>query len=234
MALSTPQAEITEDLLNTFYEIERILDLTYGPRPITPNGRPLDTLIGTILSQSTSDVNSSRAMARLQQEFPTWEDVLDAPVEDVIDAIRSGGLANIKGPRIQNVLRRIHEREGGWDLRFLARMPLDDAMTWLVSLDGVGPKTAACVLLFALGMPAMPVDTHVGRVMTRLGVLPTRASTIRQQRRLEALIGPMPSRVYAVHVETIEHGRHICRAAKPRCPVCPLKEVCLYYAEHHA
>lgn len=232
MANSNPV--ITEELLDTFHEIERILDLTYGPRLLEPNGQPLATLVGTILSQSTSDVNSGRAMARLREEFPEWEDVLGAPVDDVIDAIRSGGLANIKGPRIQEVLRNVRERQGNWDLSFLARMSLDDAMDWLVSLDGVGPKTAACVLLFSLGLPAMPVDTHVGRVMTRLGILPLRTGTIRKQRWLEALIGPEPQRVYAVHVETIEHGRQICKAITPRCPICPLKEVCLYYAEHHA
>lgn len=225
--------DITDELLDQFHEVERILDLTYGPRILEPNGNPLASLVGTILSQSTSDVNSSRAMARLREEFPTWDEVLDAPVEDVIDAIRSGGLANIKGPRIQNVLRNIHERQGEWDLTFLATMPLNDAMNWLVSLDGVGPKTAACVLLFSLGLPAMPVDTHVGRVMTRLGILPNRTSTIRKQRWLEELIGPEPQRVYAVHVETIEHGRQICKSIKPRCPICPLKEHCLYYAEHH-
>lgn len=225
--------KISDHMLDTFHEVERILDLTYGPRLLEPNGRPLATLVGTILSQSTSDVNSSRAMARLQEEFPAWNDVMHAPVEDVIDAIRSGGLANIKGPRIQNVLRNVQERQGTWDLSFLMEMPLNDAMEWLVSLDGVGPKTAACVLLFSLGMPAMPVDTHVGRVMTRLGILPLRTGTIRKQRWLEALIGPEPQRVYAVHVETIEHGRQICKATNPRCPICPLKDVCLYYAEHY-
>lgn len=227
-------SDITDEFLDSFHEIERLLDIAYGPRVLQPNGEPLDTLVGTILSQSTSDVNSRRAMQRLLEEFPTWDDVLAAPVDDVIDAIRSGGLANVKGPRIQNVLQHVLARQGSWDLSSLAEMSPDEAMEWLVSLDGVGPKTAACVLLFSLGMPAMPVDTHVGRVMARLGILPPRASTIRKQRTLEALIGPEPQRVYAVHVETIEHGRHICKSARPLCPICPLKDVCLYYAEHHA
>jgi len=225
---------ITDELLDTFHEVERLLEIIYGPRLLEPNLKPLASLIGTILSQSTSDVNSGRAMARLQEEFPTWNDVVEAPVEDVIDAIRSGGLANIKGPRIQDVLHNVHQRQGSWDLSFLTRMSLDDAMNWLVSLDGVGPKTAACVLLFSLGMPAMPVDTHVGRVMTRLGILPERTGTLRKQRILEDLIGPEPQRVYSVHVETIDHGRQICKAINPRCPICPLKEVCLYYAERYA
>src|SRR5690606_29212864 len=150
----------------------------------------LSTLIGTILSQSTSDVNSSRAMASLQEELPTWEEVRDAPVDDVIDAIRIGGLANTKGPRIQAVLRAVSDERPDLDLGFLAEMSVESAMRWLTALDGVGPKTAACVLLFALGMPAMPVDTHVGRVMTRIGILPGRTSTATKQRMLEDLIGP--------------------------------------------
>jgi endonuclease III len=219
---------IGEEIHEQFDEIERLLDVEYGPRLLRPGGDPLSTLIGTILSQSTSDVNSSRAMASLQEEFPTWEEVRDAPVEDVIEAIRMGGLANTKGPRIQAVLRAVTEERPDLDLGFLSEMTVEDAMGWLTALDGVGPKTAACVLLFALGMPAMPVDTHVGRVMTRLGVLPGRTSTATKQRLLEEMIGPEPQRVYAVHVETIAHGRRICRSQRPQCNICPLKEHCDY------
>lgn len=219
---------IGEEIHEQFDEIERLLDVEYGPRLLRPGGDPLSTLIGTILSQSTSDVNSSRAMASLQEEFPTWQEVRDAPVEDVIEAIRMGGLANTKGPRIQAVLRAVTEERPDLDLGFLSEMTVEDAMGWLTALDGVGPKTAACVLLFALGMPAMPVDTHVGRVMTRLGVLPGRTSTATKQRLLEDMIGPEPQRVYAVHVETIAHGRRICRSQRPQCNICPLKEHCDY------
>lgn len=218
----------TDEFIDRFDEIERLLDAEYGPRLLNPNGDPLSTLIGTILSQSTSDVNSSRAMARLREEFPTWEEVRDAPVDEVIDAIRAGGLANTKGPRIQAVLHAVRMHHEDMDLRFLASMPLDDAMRWLTDLDGVGPKTAACVLLFALGMPAMPVDTHVGRVMTRIGILPDRTSTATKQQILEQLIGPHPQRVYAVHVETIAHGRQVCTSRNPKCPTCPLLEHCDY------
>jgi len=217
-----------DDAISTFDEIERLLDLTYGPRLLRANGDPLSELIGTILSQNTSDINSSRALASLRKQFPTWEEVRDADVHDVALAIRSGGLANIKAPRIQGVLESVSDRHPDMDLRFLADMPLDEAMSWLTALDGIGPKTAACVLLFSLGRPAMPVDTHVGRVMTRLGVVPERTSTATKQRILETLIGPDPYRVYAVHVETISHGRQICTSQRPRCPICPLREHCDY------
>ena len=219
---------ISEEIQEQFDEIERLLDAEYGPRLLRPGGDPLSTLIGTILSQSTSDVNSSRAMASLQEELPTWEEVRDAPVDDVIDAIRIGGLANTKGPRIQAVLRAVSDERPDLDLGFLAEMSVESAMRWLTALDGVGPKTAACVLLFALGMPAMPVDTHVGRVMTRIGILPGRTSTATKQCMLEDMIGPEPERVYAVHVETIAHGRRICRSQGPKCEICVLKEHCDY------
>ncbi len=226
MAAST--IVITEEIQDRFDEIERLLDAEYGPRLLRPNEDPLSTLIGTILSQSTSDVNSSRAMEFLRSEFPTWEEVRDAPVEEVIDAIRPGGLANTKGPRIQAVLHAITEEQPSLDLGFLADRSVEDAMAWLTDLQGVGPKTAACVLIFALGMPAMPVDTHVGRVMSRIGIFPDRTSTATKQRILEELIGPNPQRVYAVHVETISHGRQVCTARNPKCSTCPLLEHCDY------
>lgn len=225
--MSTP-ITFKDDIITKFDEVERLLDIEYGPRLLRPNGDPLSTLIGTILSQSTSDVNSSRAMARLQEEFPTWEEVRDTSAEEVIDAIRPGGLSNTKGPRIQAVLRAISGEHENLDLDFLTELPVQDAMRWLTDLEGVGPKTAACVLIFALGMPAMPVDTHVGRVMTRLGILPGRTSTATKQRLLEELIGPEPQRVYAVHVETITHGRRICKSQRPRCETCPLLHLCDY------
>jgi endonuclease-3 len=223
--------DISDDVIEKFEEIERILDATYGPRVLRENGDPTSELVGTILSQNTSDVNTARSMAKLRETFPTWEDVREADVEDVRDAIRSGGLANIKAPRIQAALEHIVALRGDTDLSFLADMPLDEAMDWLTGINGVGPKTAACVLLFSLAMPAMPVDTHVGRVMSRLGVVPERTSTLAKQRMLEALIGPNPSQVYAVHVETISHGRQICKALRPKCDICPLKDLCDYAQE---
>jgi endonuclease-3 len=225
--------DLTEALIDRFEEVERLLDITYGPRILRESDDPVSGLIGTILSQNTSDTNSSRAIGTLRDRFPTWELVRDAAVEDLIDAIRSGGLANRKAPRIHSVLNEIERRQGDIDLGFLEEMPLEEAKSWLTSMHGVGAKTAACVLLFSLGQPAMPVDTHVHRVSLRIGLVPPRTSPERTQVILEALLGDDAQRVYAFHVEMIEHGRVICRAQRPRCPECPLREHCDYYAEHH-
>lgn len=224
----------TEEQMDHFEEIERRLEVMYGPRMLTASDDPVSGLVGTILSQNTSDVNTDRAYASLREEFPTWHDVIDADADDIREAIRMGGLSNIKAPRIQAALHSIIDRCGELDLGFLKGMSVEEAMTWLTDLNGIGPKTAACVLLFSLGMPAMPVDTHVARVMTRLGVLPNKASSITKQRILEALIGPDSDRVYAVHVETITHGRQICKARRPLCEQCDLASLCLYYQEHYS
>lgn len=224
----------TEDQLDHFEEIERRLEVMYGPRMLTASDDPVSGLVGTILSQNTSDVNTDRTFASLRERFPTWQDVIDADTDDVREAIRMGGLSNIKAPRIQAALQSIIDRCGNLDLGFLREMSVQEAMTWLTSLKGVGPKTAACVLLFSLGMPAMPVDTHVERVMTRLGVLPVKSNAIKRQQILEFLIGPDADRVYAVHVETITHGREICKARRPLCEQCDLASLCRYYQEHYS
>jgi endonuclease-3 len=204
---------------------QRLLD-TYGePPPRTPKP-PLDTLISAILSQNTNDVNSDRAYQRLRQRFPTWEQVRDAPVAEVIDAIRIAGLANQKGPRIQNILRRITRERGELSLRFLAEVPLDEARAWLIDLDGVGPKTAAIVLLFSLGRPAFPVDTHVHRLSRRLGLINDRTSAEKAQQVLEDSV---PQHWYfPFHMNLIRHGRQVCHARRPECDVCSLSDLCDY------
>lgn len=222
----------TEAQLTHFEEIERLLDDRYGPRMHNPSGDPVSGLVGTILSQNTSDVNTDRSFASLREHFPTWQDVIDADTADVQDAIKSGGLSKIKAPRIQAALQSIIDQTGELKLGFLKQMSVEDGIAWLTALIGIGPKTAACVLLFSLGLPSMPVDTHVARVMTRLGVVPDRTSTLTKQQFLENLIGPDANRVYAVHVETITHGREVCKARRPLCEHCNLRELCLYYKEH--
>jgi endonuclease-3 len=214
--------------------IADILDEVYGPRLLHPSGDPTSELISTILSQNTTDTNTARSWKALSQRFPDWDDMREAPVEHIVEAIRSGGLANRKAPRIQTVLDSILEHRGGYDLTFLRDLELQDAMQWLTELDGVGPKTAACVLLFSLGMPALPVDTHVHRVALRLGIVPPRTSPGNTQRLLEPVLGADPQRVYAFHVETIQHGRTICKARSPRCDRCPLRNHCDYGQHFHA
>jgi endonuclease-3 len=208
--------------------IEPILDEVYGPRQLNPDRDPVSTLVSTILSQNTSDTNTARSFRSLRNRFPTWNDVVGANPEDVIDAIRSGGLANRKGPRIQAALEEIEDRYGTFTLDNLATMPIDAARAELVSIDGVGPKTAACVLLFSMGLPAMPVDTHVHRVATRVGLIEPGATANAAHAKLESLIGDNADRVYRLHVEIIAHGRAVCQARRPRCELCPLRSHCEY------
>lgn len=209
-----------------------ILEATYGPRRFPGRADPLDELIGTILSQSTSDINSRRAYEALRARFATWRAVLDAPVEQVYDAIRPAGLGKIKAPRIQQTLEAILRRTGDLSLDFLEAMPLDAARRWLTDLDGVGPKTAACVLMFALGMPALPVDTHVHRVSRRLGLIGPRVSAEKAHALLESALAP--AQVYPFHLHMIRHGRQVCHAQSPDCGSCALAAICDYLSADDA
>lgn len=214
--------------------IEPILDRVYGPRRLTPDRDPVSTLVATILSQNTSDINTARAFQSLQDRFRTWNDVVEAEPGDVIDAIRSGGLANRKGPRIQAALEEIEARYGGFSLGSLESMPLEAARAELVSIEGVGPKTAACVLLFSMGLPAMPVDTHIHRVATRIGLIEGGTTANAAHAKLDAMIGGDADRVYRLHVELIAHGRAICQTRRPRCELCPLRSYCDYAANRES
>src|SRR5512134_1303066 len=204
---------------------ERLLEF-YG-EPIWRNPLPaLDELVSTILSQNTNDVNRDRGFHALRTKFPTWEQVRDAPAEAVVEAIRPAGLANQKGPRIQQVLRSITEERGGLDLSFLGNLPPEEARTWLMRFNGVGPKTAAIVLCFSLGKPAFPVDTHIYRVTGRIGLRPERMTVEQAHPHLEGLFPP--ESYYAAHLNIIRLGREICQARRPRCEVCPIIELCDY------
>lgn len=185
---------------------------------------PLDSLIGTVLSQNTTDANSGRAFAQLKARFPSWQAAARARPGEIAAAIRSGGLADIKSRRIRAILRKIEDDRGRLDLRFLKRMPLAEARSYLTSLPGVGPKTAACVLLFSLGRPAFPVDTHVLRVSKRLGLLPVGTTMERAHDVFPELVAP--GQMLALHPGLVRHGREVCRARRPRCEVCRLAELC--------
>jgi endonuclease-3 len=181
-------------------------------------------LVLTILSQNTSDSNSGRAFMRLRRRFPVWEALLAAPVAEIEQAIAVGGLARIKAPRIKAALEAVHEKRGSFDLEFLRDLPLDEAKAWLRELKGVGPKTAACVLMFALGRPALPVDTHVHRVAQRLGFVPAKATAEQAHDILEGMLAA--DEIYAFHISLIKHGRRLCRAQRPLCEECPLLDGC--------
>jgi len=205
-------------------ELIEILDARYGRAPSQPSGDPMTELVLTLLSQHTSDHNSGRAMHQLLARFEDWDAILAAPVAEVEDAIRPGGLAPTKSRRLQELIGAVRDGAPGYDLTFLGRLPLDEAKAWLRALPGVGPKTAACVLLFALGRPALPVDTHVERVAKRLGLAPPNLPVDRAHDALEAMLEP--HQVYAFHVDLIQHGRRTCHARAPRCAECPLLPRC--------
>ena len=189
----------------------------------------LDELVSTILSQNTNDVNRDRAFEALVARFPTWEAVRDAEPEAVVDAIRPAGLANQKGPRIQGVLEAITAQRGSLDLSFLETLKAEEVREWLLKFKGVGPKTAAIVLQFSLNKPAFPVDTHVHRLSGRIGIRPEKMSAEKAHGHLEALFPP--ETYYPAHLNLIRLGREICQARRPKCPACPLQDLCDYYSE---
>ncbi|MBI3953609.1 MAG: endonuclease III [Chloroflexi bacterium] len=196
----------------------------YGERPPRQRHPPLDELVETILSQNTSDLNSGRAYAQLRERFGSLAAVAVARVEEVAAAIKVGGLASVKAPRIQAVLREVRQRRGDLDIGFLAGLPLEEARAWLCSLPGVGPKTAACVLLFSLDKPALPVDTHVFRVAHRLGLLGPRVTPEQAHAILESQVPP--EEVYTLHMGLILHGRRVCHAQRPECSRCLFADRC--------
>jgi endonuclease-3 len=189
----------------------------------------LDELVSTILSQNTNDINRDRAYQALRARFPTWEQVRDAPRDEVIEAIRTAGLANQKGPRIQAVLREITAQRGRLSLDFLAELPPEEASAWLQSFQGVGPKTAAIVLLFSLGKPAFPVDTHIYRVTGRIGLRPAKMSVEQAHAHLAQLL--QPETYYAAHLNLIRLGRETCHPRRPDCPSCPVNNLCNDYTQ---
>ena len=211
-------------------KIDRIcdaLDREYGRRHWTRPRSVLDELIYTILSQNTSAANCERAFQNLVRRFPTWDDVRRASAVEIADAIRVGGLAHRKAPRIKRILEEIYRRQSKLDLEWIAQIPQKDALEYLMSFEGVGRKTAACVLMFGLGRPVMPVDTHVHRVATRLGLI-EKTTADRAHDLLQALVPPQ--RVYSCHLNFVAHGRSVCRARRPGCGVCVLQAECDYRA----
>ncbi|HEX9004399.1 MAG TPA: endonuclease III [Blastocatellia bacterium] len=206
--------------------ITQNLEATYGIPSNTSFDDPLDELIGTILSQSTTNINSHRAFASLKKRFPDWESVRQARPESIATAIQSGGLANVKSVVIKNVLNEILERRGNLDLSFLKTLPIDEARSFLTSLKGVGPKTAACVLLFSCQKPLFPMDTHIFRITRRLGLLPEKINDQLAQELMETLIPPRKH--YSLHINLIAHGRKICHPHSPKCEQCSLIEQCDY------
>lgn len=207
-------------------EVLRRLNDAYGRPDWGRTRSPLEELVVTILSQHTSDANCERAFASLRSRFESWDEVVRASDDEIADAIRAGGLANVKAPRIKMVVRQVLATNA---LDGLDSLPLSEAKSVLQSLPGVGPKTAACVLLFACNRPALPVDTHVFRVSHRLGLIDERIGPENAHDVLEAQLAP--NDIYAFHVNMINHGRAICRARSPRCAECTLRDLCQFASQ---
>jgi len=204
------------------------LKAVYGLPVIDRSLDPLDVLIQTILSQSTTNINSHRAFDSLKQRFPTWEQARRAHTISIESAIKSGGLARQKSVRIKNLLNEIYERRQSLDLSFLCTAPLDEAKEFLASFKGVGPKTIACTLLFACNRPVFPIDTHIFRIARRLGLIPEKISDQHAHQLMEDMLPP--ARYYEIHINLIRHGRKICRPQNPLCEDCCLIDYCQFYA----
>ncbi len=208
-------------------KIDQALTRAYGRNELELDDDPLDTLIETILSQNTTDKNSGWAFRKLKEAYPKWNLMLGEDPKKVAAIIRSGGLAGIKAARILDALGFIKGERGALDLDFLRGMKPDEAEAWLGQMKGVGPKTRSIVLLFALGMPAFPVDTHIHRVTRRLGLIGTRTTREQAQTELAKLVPR--DEFYNFHIVIIEHGRTVCRARKPRCEICIVSRLCDFY-----
>lgn len=208
-------------------QILPILIDTYGDRPWKRRLEPVAELVQTILSQNTSDANSGRAYASLMKTFGSWGSIAAADAEQIAEAIRAGGLADVKAKYIKSALSALAKENHGFDLEFLRAMPVNRARQWLINLPGVGMKTASCVLLFSLHRPAFPVDTHVYRVAKRLGLIGDRISVDAAHPQMEKIV--KAEDVYRCHMLIIEHGRKTCKAQRPLCGKCTLATICPSY-----
>lgn len=213
-------SEREERLLRIIDELERI----YGIPRFEPDGDGIDHLVRTILSQNTSDVNRDRAYKALKNCFKSWDEVVGGGADLLSRVIKSGGLGRIKAQRIIRSLSSIKSKRGSYDLGFLRDMPGEKALEFLISLDGVGLKTAACVLLFSYGVPVFPVDTHILRVSKRLGLVPERSDLDKAFWEMNRIVPR--DKMYSLHKNLIRHGRLVCKSGKPLCDACAISGLC--------
>jgi endonuclease-3 len=213
--------------LKQIIKIDQLLAKKYGKKEFSGGTDPLTELVRTVLSQNTNDTNRDRAYAGLKEAFSSWEEIARAPKGRVAVSIKVAGLAKIRAARIVNLLKAIAKVQGEYNLDFLAEWPNDKIRQYLISLDGIGPKTAACVMAFSLGRNVMPVDTHVYRVSQRLGILPEKTSITAAHDYFVGLGDSLS--LYQLHLNLIAHGRQVCHARKPNCGVCCLKSTCNYF-----
>jgi endonuclease-3 len=221
--------QIEQETRQRIDEVWRRLGARYGHPELRPTGDPLGELVLTILSQHTTDLSSGRAYHELRARYPDWTSVECAPVQEIAEAIRLAGLAQQKATTIQTALRELNES----DLTDLARLPVHEARRKLTAIRGIGDKTASCVLLFALGMPAQPVDTHIERVSKRIGMTNGEKSAAGIQNVFEACLPADGQTMFAFHVDLIRHGREICIARAPKCSACTMTDICDFFARSH-
>ncbi len=214
-------------MLKKIVSVDKRLTEMYGEKRQLKFRDPTEELILTILSQNTNDVNRDRAFRSLTAEFPGWDAIAKARSSSIAGAIKVGGLANIKSGRIKKILKKVGERSKDYSISFIKKMTDNDAWEHLLSYEGVGPKTAACVMLFSLGRDFMPVDTHVHRVSKRLGLIPENMNAEKAHDWYREMKPPVS--FYSFHLNLIEHGRTLCRPAKPKCQECGLKRQCVYF-----
>jgi len=214
---------------NKVVQIDKSLGQKYGGKAFKNDKDPLTELIFTVLSQNTSDVNRDRAFKSLRTSFSTWDDVANTTNSKLMSAIKVGGLAKTKAARILKMLRDIKKSQGILNLDFLSNQTDEQVNDYLQDINGVGPKTAACVLAFSLGRDVMPVDTHVRRVSERLGILPLGLSDLEAHRYFLDYKGMVS--LYQFHLNLIQHGRQICHARKPKCEDCLLTKSCGYFSD---
>lgn len=221
-----------EEQKQLLQQVHQVLLQVYGKGEWRDPLAPVDELVCTILSQNTNDVNRDKAFTALINHFPDWESVRDADPQELMEVIRIAGLANQKGPNIQSALQAVTQERGEISLEFLRDLPVEEARQWLTHLKGVGPKTAAIVLLFAMDIPAFPVDTHIYRVSGRIGLRPQALDVAKTHTYLENLAPP--ETYYALHLNLIKLGREVCQARKPLCFKCPVSQLCLYHPKTSA
>jgi endonuclease-3 len=214
-------------------EYERLVAL-HGERPLVPRREPMHELISTILSHRTTDQNENQAYQNMWKRFGSWEAIRDAPVEELTQALSPATFPEVKAPYIKGVLKQISEERGEISIEFLRDMPTDEALEWLMSLPGVGIKTASLVLLFCFSKPVLPVDTHVHRVSQRVGLIGPKVNPTAAHPILLALLPPDPYTLFNFHIANLQHGRKICIWGTPRCEQCPLTDICNWYQTNRA
>lgn len=223
-----------DELHEKTMEIYRILLKAYGERERLPGRDPMEQLIATMLSQRTTWQNEAKAFRQMWERFGSWEAIRDAPLDALTEAIAPSTFPEVKAPNIQKTLERIIHERGAANIDFLADLPVEEGLKWLLSLPGVGVKTATLVLLFSFGKPVMPVDTHVHRTSQRLGLIGAKVMHEAAHARLLALLPPEPLVLYNFHRTMLKHGQQICVWGTPRCERCPLTHLCDWYQSNRA